>query len=108
VFDGGVAEWFVAGNRVLIEDDRSNGTFVRMTWHPESRVIVVSHWRDDVCLAATRVPVEAASDVVGLFVKAMSDSMQTPGSTPQLDTPSNSWVERVRRSLHERLARRSA
>src|SRR5438034_46313 len=66
VFYGNVAERFASGRRVLIEDARENGTFLRVTWHPESRMVVVSHWRDDICLAATRVPVEASADVIAL------------------------------------------
>ena len=44
--------------RVFVEDERRNGSFLRMTWHPERRAFVVSNWDGSVCVGATRVPVE--------------------------------------------------
>lgn len=47
---------------------------MRVTWHPEGNVFVVSHWRGEVCVAATRIPPEAAPDLVNLLVKGLADS----------------------------------
>jgi hypothetical protein len=62
------------GRRVIVEDVRRDDTFMRVTWHAEDRVFVVSHWRGDVCVAATRVPVDAAPDLVNLLVKGLAES----------------------------------
>jgi hypothetical protein len=58
----------------LIEDVRADGTFLRVTLHAETGVIVFSHWRGDVCLAATRIPVNSAPDLVGLLQEALATS----------------------------------
>ena len=75
----GVAEghWSL-GRRVVVEDVRRDDTFMRVTWHAESNVFVVSHWKGDVCVAATRIPPEAAPDLVNLLVKGLSESGATP------------------------------
>jgi hypothetical protein len=51
---------------------------MRVTWHPESRVFVFSHWRSDVCIAATRVPVDAAPDLVQVLVDGLAETA-SPG-----------------------------
>jgi hypothetical protein len=67
--------------RVFIPDARDNGSYLRVTWHPESRVIVVSHWSDDdVCTAAVRVRVEDAGELVALFGHALADATEAPVS----------------------------
>jgi hypothetical protein len=68
------------GRRVVVEDVRRDDTSMRVTWHPESRLFVVSHWRDDVCVAATRVPVEAAPDLVNLLVRGLAETVTEPGA----------------------------
>jgi hypothetical protein len=50
---------------------------MRVTWHAESNVFVVSHWRGEVCVAATRIPPEAAPDLVNLLVKGLAESAST-------------------------------
>jgi hypothetical protein len=67
-----VAEPFA--RRALIEDDRHQGAYLRATWHPERRIVVVSHWNDDVCVAATRVPLEGVSELVGVLVSGLQEA----------------------------------
>jgi hypothetical protein len=57
---------------VIVEDVRRDDTFMRVTWHAEERVFVFSHWRSDVCVAATRVPVDASPELVNLLVKGLA------------------------------------
>lgn len=65
--------------RVFIPDARDNGAYLRATWHPESRVITISHWSDDdVCGAVVRVRVEDAGDLVALLGHALADALDTP------------------------------
>ena len=59
---------------MIVEDVRRDDTFMRVTWHADDRVFVFSHWRGDVCVAATRVPVDAAPDLVNLLVKGLAES----------------------------------
>ena len=62
------------GRRVVVEDVRRNDTFMRVTWHDDVRVFVVSHWRGDVCVAATRIGADAAPDLVNLLVRGLAES----------------------------------
>jgi hypothetical protein len=59
---------------VIVEDVRRDDTFMRVTWHAEDRIFVVSHWRGEVCVAATRVSVDAAPELVNLLVKGLAES----------------------------------
>ena len=45
-------------------DDRGDDRALRVTWHPEADVVVLSLWRDNVCAGSFRVP---ASDVPALI-----------------------------------------
>src|SRR5438552_7066693 len=76
-FNDGVAESWAVGNRVFIEDSRHDGTFLRVTWHPEGQQFVVSHWQDEVCLAAVRVDVGAAPDLIALLARGVGDSFES-------------------------------
>jgi hypothetical protein len=71
--------------RAYVEDMRGNGAYLRMTWHPDGRQFVVSHWHDEVCIAATRVPVEAVPELVTLFVNGLADTAGTVGSVSGSD-----------------------
>ena len=59
--------------RVLIEDVRGDGRFLRVTLHPESDVIVISHWEGETCVAATRVPTADVGDLIELLREARPD-----------------------------------
>jgi hypothetical protein len=63
---------------VIVEDVRRDDTFLRMTWHADERIFVVSHWRGEACVAATRIPVEAAPELVNLLVKGLAESASAP------------------------------
>jgi hypothetical protein len=82
VHTGAMAEgtWAFA-RRVIVEDARRDDTYARVTWHPDEGVFVISHWRGDVCVAATRVPIEAAPELIGLLVKGLAES-----SPPAVDS----------------------
>ena len=52
-------------------DDRGGDRALRVTWHPEADVVVLSLWRDNVCagsfrLHATEVPALLATLASGL------------------------------------------
>jgi hypothetical protein len=96
---GDVAEGHWAfGRRVVVEDVRRNDTFMRVTWHDDAGVFVVSHWRGDVCVAATRIPVEAAPDLVNLLVRGLAASSAT---APVAAPPSRrrTILERIREAV---------
>jgi len=71
-----------ARRRVFVEDARRNGQFLRVTWHGEQQQFVVSNWDDTLCVGATRVPVDAVPDLVGLLVEGLADASVRPASVP--------------------------
>lgn len=71
-----MAEAGLSTSRVLIEDLRHDGKFLRATWHPESGAFVISHWQGDVCVAATRVRAEDAARLVGLLTNVLAEALQ--------------------------------
>jgi hypothetical protein len=83
------------GRRVVVEDIRRDDTFMRVTWHAESNVFVVSHWRGEVCVAATRIPPEAAPDLINLLVKGLAESASASPIAGPLARPTT----RIRRLL---------
>lgn len=76
-------------HRVFVEDPRRDGRFLRATWHPEGRQLVVSHWEADSCVAATRVAVDDLPELLALLANALADS------SAQKDEPDNNTVERA-------------
>ena len=72
--------------RVFVEDARGNGAYLRVTWHADGRQFVVSHWHDDVCVAATRVPVDAAPELVSMLVNGLAESAGSRGSVSRAET----------------------
>jgi hypothetical protein len=67
--------------RVLIEDTRHDGSYLRTTWHAERRAFVVSIWRDEVCTGAVRVPVAAAGELARLLIDGLADAATSPAPT---------------------------
>lgn len=52
--------------RELFTDDR--GTGLRVTWHPEGQFVVLSIWRDDVCIATFRLAMADAAELATFLV----------------------------------------
>jgi hypothetical protein len=68
--------------RVYLPDVRGNDQYLRATWHPETAVVVVSHWVGEVCVASTPVGVADLSNLIGLLVSALQDTA-TPLPLPR-------------------------
>jgi hypothetical protein len=95
--------------RVLIEDARGDGNYLRTTWHAERRAFVVSTWRDEVCTGAVRVPVAAAAELARLLIDGLSDAATTtsapattsatkPGAGLDVLARARAWLHRLRLS----------
>lgn len=57
-------------------DARGNGRAMRLSWHPEADVVVLSLWRGETCAGTFRMPHED----VGPFVDALIDGLRdAPG-----------------------------
>ncbi|QGG94953.1 hypothetical protein [Actinomarinicola tropica] len=99
---------WATGQRVFVEDARGGDAYLRATWHPEGRQFVISHWQGNVCLAATRVPVEAAPQLIGLLAGALGDvvspTVAEPTAAPTDRGVLQRWWERSRSWLLSRAA----
>jgi hypothetical protein len=57
-------------------DARGNGRAMRLSWHPEADVVVLSLWREETCAGTFRMPHED----VGAFIDALVDNLRdAPG-----------------------------
>jgi hypothetical protein len=63
-----------ARRRVFVEDARRNGQFLRVTWHAEQQQFVVSNWDDNLCVGATRIPVDQVPELVSLLVDGLAEA----------------------------------
>jgi hypothetical protein len=89
------SQWFT--------DPRTPDRRMKVAWHPEAGVVVVSLWTSDHCTATFRLPIESAPDLMHLLVDAVADERVAPRPGPA--TPS--VRERLARTLR-RGSRRSS
>lgn len=61
----------------VFTDARDGGRALRVTWHPEARRLVLSMWRDGVCVGTHQLP---ADDVLRL-VHALVDGLAAAPAT---------------------------
>jgi hypothetical protein len=100
--------------RVYVEDLRRDGSFLRVTWHPERETFVVTHWRDQVCIAANQISIEAAPPLISLLVASLAASAANharaaasvpptspPGPGARIGRAFDRWWVRVRPPRHE-------
>jgi hypothetical protein len=74
----------VQPRRLSIPDARGQGATLRVTKHPEQRKIVLSHWRDGVCVASTPVELTEVPALIGVLADALGDAIDT---TPTESSP---------------------
>jgi hypothetical protein len=82
-----------AKGAVEIADRRGNDGRLRVSWHPEKRVVNVSHWRRGVCVSSTPVELTDVPDLVSLLVGALGEAARTPaapGGPGQVPRPATS------------------
>ncbi len=65
----------VRPNRLTIPDARGQGATLRVTRHPEQRKVVLSHWRDGVCVASTPIELTEISGLIGVLADALGDAI---------------------------------
>jgi hypothetical protein len=94
----------VRPNRLTIPDARGHGATLRVTRHPEQGKVVLSHWREGVCVASTPIELSEVSGLIGVLADALGDAIDT--SVPTGVTPDRrpNVVEIVRNWVRPRLA----
>ena len=58
------------------------GTGLRVTWHPERDLVVLSVWQDDRCVGTFRMSVQDVPRLSGLLAAALGDWVDQTGPSP--------------------------
>ena len=59
------------GHGAYFPDARGADRLLRVTWHPEAGVVVLSVWRDDRCVGTIRMPIADVPDLI----KTLADGL---------------------------------
>ena len=75
------------------------GTGLRVTWHPERDLVVLSVWQGDSCVGTFRMSVQDIPRLSGLLAAALGDWVdQTGGTTPGPGGPGSDAFRHTRGS----------
>jgi len=47
---------------------------MRVTWHQDAQVVVLSLWRDNVCAGTFRLPADDVPDLIALLRKGLDEA----------------------------------
>jgi hypothetical protein len=72
-----------------------------VTCHPAERKVVLSHWRDEVCVASTPLQIEDVPALIQLLVDALGNAVAAPAARPVR----RSWWSTLWRRRQPSLAR---
>jgi hypothetical protein len=78
----------LSSRRDMFLDER--GTGLRVTWHPERDLVVLSVWQDDRCVGTFRLSVQDVPRLSGLLAAALGDWVGQTGSLPEAGGPGTS------------------
>ena len=92
-------------NRLNITDARGSGAYLRITRHPDQQKVVLSHWRDSVCVASTPVDVSELPSLIGVLAGALGDAVVMSGSTSVTRPTNPSAWSKLRDRFRPALAR---
>lgn len=72
--------------RVEVADPRRHGSYLRLSWHAEQRLIVVSQWRDGICVATTPIGLAQGTELIAFLVGALHEAAMS-ASPKEAPTP---------------------
>jgi hypothetical protein len=84
--------------RDVFLDERGAG--LRVTWHPEQDMVVLSVWHEDHCAGTFRMPVQDVPRLSGLLAAALGDWVAQVSAVPP---PGPARAEVTRLSVRRRL-----
>jgi hypothetical protein len=90
--------------RLSIPDSRGQGATLRVTKHPEQRKVVLSHWRDGVCVASTPVDLNEVPSLIGVLADALGDAIDSTVAKESAPPSKVSLLSVIRSWLRPRLA----
>ncbi len=69
-------------------DPRGDDRSLRVTWHQERQVVVLSLWRDNVCAGTFRLAADEVPELIALLRKGLDDAYDTARQrVERLDRP---------------------
>jgi hypothetical protein len=72
----------VRPQRLTVPDARGQGAVLRVTGHLEQRKVVLSHWRDGLCVASTPVELGEVPALIGVLADALGEAVESGGHPP--------------------------
>jgi hypothetical protein len=72
----------LSARRDMFLDERGAG--LRVTWHPERDLVVLSVWHDESCVGTFRMPVQDVPRLSGLLAAALGDWVDQSGGAVAL------------------------
>lgn len=87
-----------------IPDPRRRSGYLRLSWHPSRRIVVVSHWREGRCVSSTPIGLAEIGGMVTFLVGVLQDA--AVGRLTQVRTldPRRGIVAWIRDWLRPKLA----
>lgn len=73
---------------------------MRVRWHPEKRLVVLSLWQGGHCTGTFRLPVQDGARVIGLLADSLAGACTAPveaGSSSRRWSPTTLWGRLRRR-----------
>ena len=55
-------------------DTRDHGRALRLSWHPEADVVVLSLWRDNVCAGTFRLAADEVPDLISFLRQGLDQA----------------------------------
>lgn len=65
----------------IIPDQRGDGRWMRVTWHSEADVVVLSLWRETGCVGTMRLERSQVPGLVAALVEGLADMPAAPVAT---------------------------
>ena len=97
------------GARELFLDERGAG--LRVSWHPERELVVLSLWHGDVCTGSFRLPIQDTPRLSAQLAVALGDWAAAQGPPPLTEPdpaaepdPVVAWLAGLRRRLRRVIA----
>jgi hypothetical protein len=85
------------GSLLVLRDQRGDQRYLRMSWHQQTRSVVVSHWVDGACMATTRVALADIPKLTTFLVHALHNASSAP---PTVTVGPSGTVELLTSLLH--------
>ena len=94
----------MAPRSLSIPDSRGRGATLRVTRHPEQNKVVLSHWRDGVCVASTPIELTEVSALIGVLADALGDAIDLTSPASETQSRGAQLLAELRAWLKPRLA----